>query len=86
MNDYLPFQINDDEWIITTASDNEHFTGGPNVYASREECEAAIQQLRTASPGIIQAAMDVISSWQSGDLAGAVRKLDRAVSTGRGQT
>jgi hypothetical protein len=85
MNDYRPFRINDEEWIITTVSDNEHFPGGPNVYASRKECEAAIEQLRAASPAIIQAAMTVIGCWESGDLAGAVRTLDRAVSTAWGQ-
>lgn len=78
MTGYQPYQINSDEWIITTA-DGEHFTGGPNVYASREECEKAIRQLQAVSPAVIQAAMDVIASWSGGDLARAVRKLDGAV-------
>ncbi len=79
MNDYRPEQIDDYEWITTTALDSEHFTGGPNVYASLADCERAIQNLREASPALIQAAMQVVAAWKSGDLAAGVRALDNAL-------
>ncbi len=39
----------------------------------------ANKNLIVAAPDLLQAAQDVISSWEKGDLAAAVRKLDAAI-------
>jgi hypothetical protein len=52
-----------------------------SVWAVRGALAAAYEAgRRSAAPGLLEAAERVVSRWESGDLAGAVRMLDEAVT------
>ena len=52
-----------------------------SVWAVRGALAAAYAAgRRSAAPGLLEAAELVVSRWESGDLAGAVRMLDKAVA------
>jgi hypothetical protein len=48
------------------------------------ETDAANAALIAAAPELFAAAGKVIASWESGDLAGAVRQLDAAIELAKG--
>jgi hypothetical protein len=50
------------------------------------EEQEANARLIAASPELLEAAEKVVSRWEKGDLAEAVRELDAAIATAKGRT
>jgi len=84
MKDTLtPLEIEPGEWFICWANGAERYGYEPfsnRTYPCREACQKAIDRLYNALPDLLDAAGDVIDSWQGGDLARAVRKLDQVIT------
>jgi hypothetical protein len=51
---------------------------------SRHRCAKNVR-LIAAAPDLLEAGEDVIATWEKGDLAAAVRKLDAAIAKARGR-
>lgn len=70
--------------ICTIAPRNEE--DEPNMHtAIRGPHDEANAALIAAAPDLLEAAEKVIASWESGDLAGAVRELNNAIDNARGE-
>jgi hypothetical protein len=66
------FEVHGDEKVCDTNEDRP---------AGEQEANA---RLIAAAPDLLEAAEKVIASWESGDLAGAVRQLDAAIQLAKG--
>jgi hypothetical protein len=58
----------------------------PNMHtAKRRPHDEANALLIAAAPELLEAAERVVSQWEKGDLAGAVRELNAAIATAKGR-
>lgn len=80
---YNPYLSQCDEEIPAFEVHGEEKVCDTNESRPREEQEANAM-LIAAAPDLLEAAEQVIASWEKGDLARAVRDLDAAICTAKG--
>lgn len=86
-NPLFPLEIAPGEWIIKSHDGYEKYgyeEFSNRTYPSRAACQKTIDTLNVALPDLLIAAEEIINCWQGGDLAAAVRNLDRVLKTAWG--